>query len=451
MFQLRSRSQQLTKTFDNQATVEALTFMHPESRYGTALAARPPDNFTIHDQTMHWSKDVHRLWLDKNINSNSNISAQILLTNFGWNHPDPHVGITFTRSKRSAKLTEGVVNHPWFHPTAWDDFENNNNDTHTQIDKSIRYYVFLDVETCFESNWPKYGQKQIVNFDLDHNRTFRKEKKAVCGFFDDGCSDLDRALAARIFHTPGVKATLVVFDCKGNGQKIHFRHNRTKDSPLALVTTSSTPEQLKDPDMGLPPAAIKPVELTLAQIDDIQTCKAETSRPHLLTFVGNFRSKAREGLRQLNNDKDVLIFHRNALQNHTNGTFEDMLVMSKFAAAPRGDNLFSYRFTEILSAGAIPVIHADGWVLPFRKELVDWKECALHIPEADVSKTLEILAQIDHEKRCQMRKRCYEIYDKYMRTHEGTIAGIIESLEMVAHRRYSIASLNNGIVNTLYI
>jgi hypothetical protein len=49
-----------------------------------------------------------------------------------------------------------------------------------------------------------------------------------------------------------------------------------------------------------------------------------------------------------------------------------------------------------------------------------------------VNKTLEILAQIDDKKRCQMRQKCYEIYDKYMRTHDGTIAGIIESLEMVA-------------------
>jgi hypothetical protein len=49
-----------------------------------------------------------------------------------------------------------------------------------------------------------------------------------------------------------------------------------------------------------------------------------------------------------------------------------------------------------------------------------------------VNKTLEILAQIDDKKRCQMRQKCYEIYDKYMRTHEGAIAGIIESLELVA-------------------
>jgi hypothetical protein len=48
-----------------------------------------------------------------------------------------------------------------------------------------------------------------------------------------------------------------------------------------------------------------------------------------------------------------------------------------------------------------------------------------------------------------------KIYDKYIHTHKGTIAGIIKSLEMVAHNKtnilskYSIASfLINGFVNT---
>jgi hypothetical protein len=116
-------------------------------------------------------------------------------------------------------------------------------------------------------------------------------------------------------------------------------------------------------------------------------------------------------------------------------SFGDLLAGSKFAACPRGDNRFSYRFTEILSAGAIPVVHSDGWVLPFREELVDWKECALHIPEKNINVTVEIISQIDDKKRCQMRKRCYEVYQKYMRTTEGTITGIVEGLELASFRQ----------------
>jgi hypothetical protein len=52
-----------------------------------------------------------------------------------------------------------------------------------------------------------------------------------------------------------------------------------------------------------------------------------------------------------------------------------------------------------------------------------------------VKQTLEILAGINDEKRCEMRKYCYSIYVKYMRTHRGTVAGIIEGLELAAAAR----------------
>ena len=53
-------------------------------------------------------------------------------------------------------------------------------------------------------------------------------------------------------------------------------------------------------------------------------------------------------------------------------TYQEALQQTVFALAPRGDNKFSYRFTEVLSAGAILVVHADDWVWPFRPELIDW-------------------------------------------------------------------------------
>lgn len=38
-----------------------------------------------------------------------------------------------------------------------------------------------------------------------------------------------------------------------------------------------------------------------------------------------------------------------------------ILKESHFGAASRGGNQFSYRFSEVLSAGAVPVVYADGW------------------------------------------------------------------------------------------
>lgn len=45
---------------------------------------------------------------------------------------------------------------------------------------------------------------------------------------------------------------------------------------------------------------------------------------------------------------------------------------------------------QVLAAGAIPVILADDWVLPF-SGLVDWDSIAVRIPEKSWNDTLRIL------------------------------------------------------------
>ncbi|GKY97190.1 hypothetical protein MPSEU_000677400 [Mayamaea pseudoterrestris] len=122
-------------------------------------------------------------------------------------------------------------------------------------------------------------------------------------------------------------------------------------------------------------------------------------------------------------------------------SFMDDIVQSQFSAVPRGDNLFSYRFTEVLSAGAIPIILADGWVLPFSERLVSWESCAVMVPEDQVFQLPFILRAMSVEEQCQRRKTCYDIYRKYMATTEGTIQGILDGLELTYDMRHAPPSL----------
>lgn len=69
---------------------------------------------------------------------------------------------------------------------------------------------------------------------------------------------------------------------------------------------------------------------------------------------------------------------------------------SRFSLCPRGDAAYSFRFIEALSCGAVPVLYGDGWVLPF-SEALDYDAFAVLIPEAEVHRTVEILAAIDDE------------------------------------------------------
>lgn len=86
--------------------------------------------------------------------------------------------------------------------------------------------------------------------------------------------------------------------------------------------------------------------------------------------------------------------------------------------------VFPYWFT-VLSAGAIPVVYADGWLPPFNEYVVDWSKCAVFIPESDYSKTGEILRAISEEKRCEMQTCVLNVWDKFAATRAGWVRALV--------------------------
>jgi hypothetical protein len=80
---------------------------------------------------------------------------KVLLTNFGWNHPDQGVGLNVTRTIRSRELLVGTVNHPYFDPVDWDEMNRRvvaakSTSPYDGSEDRTRYYVFMDLETCYE-------------------------------------------------------------------------------------------------------------------------------------------------------------------------------------------------------------------------------------------------------------------------------------------------------------
>jgi hypothetical protein len=144
-------------------------------------------------------------------------------------------------------------------------------------------------------------------------------------------------------------------------------------------------------------------------------------------------------MQALHNGKDVYVhvgdrkpYHRDATAGN-NGEEQDnsmsyngIMMDSIFIGAPRGDCFFSYRFSEILSAGAIPVVYSDDWLLPFNKHVVDWEKCAVFIPEKDMSKTLQVLRAISDEQRCEMQKYAMQVWDEYVSSPSGWVKGLVE-------------------------
>ena len=395
-------------------TLETLTSQPLQQQHQSSSPFRPSAatnraattlGVSIRDRSITLSPhaDMLRLWLthdepvnDPKINRRRNNSkaytrlnipprppVKILLTSFGWNHVNQTFALTMTRSTRSREFVEAIVNHPWFDIHGWDDILSGKQ----SIEPYIRYYVFLDVETCFEQNYPRYGwnyagTKFQSNADLEHGRvalTATTKLKEPCRNLY-ACPFLDYLLLdVKLFQQAKHRAKLIYLDCS-NFQANHrdFRKNNPWTlSSLVLVSIAATVDQLipESGDQGLPPPAIHPLQLSPRQELSLQTCQddmddsniGEGTRPYLLTFTGVDRNGSpRQALVRLDQGQDPDLHLRlvpgikgnqSAASLRSN---QELLIKSVFAAAPRGDSPFSYRFTEILSAGAIPVVHSDG-------------------------------------------------------------------------------------------
>jgi len=116
----------------------------------------------------------------------------------------------------------------------------------------------------------------------------------------------------------------------------------------------------------------------------------ETPR-YLATFRGSMRSgwfdsaSVRPDLEHLWSGVQVNGSVVEFLHPPLNGTYNIEryadLLNTTYALVPHGDHRWSFRFTEVVNAGAIPVVIADGLTLPYA-QLIDWSKAAIILPES---------------------------------------------------------------------
>ena len=404
----------------------------------------------INDETLPWDESMARPWLEYYNNSSQSQSrhpppVMILMTDIGWNQKNRSMGLSRERYVRETELFTGVVNHPWFHPTAWDDIRSNR----MMIRNDVRYYVFADERQCPDTNYPIYGGGKN-NSDSSHNRTANNEFRIVhpCAHTHTARQILQHDLLDATKNT-AANAKLIVFNCQGNGWD--KCPEETKHLPISIAALSARFNQIdEDRDQGLMPPASTAISLSFKQEEEIRSCEAESKRDFKMLYVGNYRNGknfnhnakhggARLSYQKLHDNKSIII-RRNSRGNEieesvlANVSYPEFMGRTIFGLAPRGDNKFSYRFMEVLSAGAIPIYHGDDFVFPFRPELVDWNKCAIILPEKDAGKTaLDLINDIPIETRCMMRNYCYfGIYKKYVESDVGLIDGLVMGLEELA-------------------
>ena len=97
------------------------------------------------------------------------------------------------------------------------------------------------------------------------------------------------------------------------------------------------------------------------------------------------------------------------------------LANSTCVIVPHGDARWNIRFTEVLAAGAIPVIIADGTTLPY-SQLIDWSKALIRITEEEVrrmSSPEELLGHLPNpEAASEMQEEVRRVFKKYFSTPE---------------------------------
>ncbi|XP_056637726.1 exostosin-2 [Diorhabda carinulata] len=98
----------------------------------------------------------------------------------------------------------------------------------------------------------------------------------------------------------------------------------------------------------------------------------------------------------------------------TGKTFDypDVLKGSVFCVIFRGERMGQFILLEAMAANCIPVIIADGHVMPFR-DIIDWKRFSVFVMENHVATLMDVLNNISKKRIKEMQKNLLYIYQKY--------------------------------------
>jgi hypothetical protein len=141
----------------------------------------------------------------------------------------------------------------------------------------------------------------------------------------------------------------------------------------------------------------------MVEYSPTQRHRPAAERDHLLTFRGtrsNGSDQMRRHLWKIHNNADVLVVcacrwlgeDRMSSATGYDGrcvedeaafakyNYTDLATNTKFSLIVEGFGYHSFRLTEAMGAGSIPVILVDHYVLPFQS-ILDWDAFSIRLPE----------------------------------------------------------------------
>lgn len=134
-------------------------------------------------------------------------------------------------------------------------------------------------------------------------------------------------------------------------------------------------------------------------------------RPHLAFFAGRDHGPVRPQLFKHweGKDEDVIVYQW--LPDHLN--YHELMKTSRFCICPGGYEVNSPRIVEAIYNKCVPVIIADGFVLPF-SDILNWDSFSLHVKERDIPNLKTILQNITPEKLLSMQEKVARVQRHFL-------------------------------------
>lgn len=109
--------------------------------------------------------------------------------------------------------------------------------------------------------------------------------------------------------------------------------------------------------------------------------------------------------------------------------YTDLAKKTKFSLIVEGFGLHSFRLTEAMGAGSIPVILIDHYVLPFDM-LLDWGTFSIRLPESKLEELPTILKAIPADKVVTMQKEVVRVYEAHFSSLAHQVYSAVEQVRL---------------------
>ncbi len=208
---------------------------------------------------------------------------------------------------------------------------------------------------------------------------------------------------------------------------------------LSVLMQPSAAIMVADGNLMTFERSLNPRSISMPALPIVTATNPGATRKVLASFRRILSHPVRQALARIGDGKQIVVEivqeanhvgKLDAEARRGDPAYASLLESSYFAFVPRGDAEFSYRLLEVMSAGCIPVVLSDGWVLPFDR-IVDWSSCSVQVPENKASELPAILASFPTERIAEMQAKVAQIYASVFSSLDTVVAGILKEAELV--------------------